>query len=62
MSGVARREREDRMGTYHCPPGARERDDEGGGAAGLVATVAETESVVVCGDEEAGDEYPANIE
>ena len=51
-----------RTGTYDGPAGALERDDEGGGAPRLVALVAEPEIGVVLWDEEARDQYPADVE
>ena len=48
--------------TYDSPAGALERDDEGGGAARLVALVPKPEIGVVLGDQEARDQDPADVE
>ena len=47
--------------TYDGPSGTLERDDEGRGPAGLVAFITEAEVGVILGDEEARDQYPANV-
>ena len=51
-----------RTGTYDSPTSALERDDEGRGAARLVALVTKPEIGVVLRDEEARDQYPPHVE